>query len=75
MFLQSVMLAAMDHGLATCPQAALGEYPQIVKPFVGYDENHVLICGMALGYEDANAAVNRYRTTREPASAFTRFLC
>ena len=31
MFLQSIMLAAVDQGLATCPQAALTEYPQIVK--------------------------------------------
>ena len=28
---QSVMLAAMAEGLAACPQAALGEYPKIVK--------------------------------------------
>ena len=28
MFLQSIMLAAIENGLATCPQAALGEYPE-----------------------------------------------
>jgi len=73
MFLQSVMLAAVEQGLATCPQAALGEYPQIVKDVLGYPSESVLLCGMALGYEDTSAAVNSYRTEREPAAAFSRF--
>lgn len=73
MFLQSVMLAAVQEGLATCPQAALGEYPKIVKDVLGYPEDSILICGMALGYEDTTAKVNSYRTTREPVDTFTKF--
>jgi len=73
MFLQSVMLAAVEEGLATCPQAALGEYPKIVKDFLGYPDDSILICGMALGYEDTAAKVNNYRTTREPVDTFTKF--
>ena len=73
MFLQSVMLAAVAEGLATCPQAALGEYPKIVKETLGYPQDSILICGMALGYEDRDARVNSYRTPREPVEAFTRF--
>ncbi len=73
MFLQSVMLAAVDQGLATCPQAALTEYPSIVKEVLNQDEQSLLICGMALGYEDCDALVNSYRTEREDYSAFTQF--
>ena len=73
MFLQSLMLAAVEEGLATCPQAALGEYPQIVKAELGYAEDSILICGMALGYEDEDAPVNSYRTPREDVHTFTRF--
>ena len=73
MFLQSVMLAAVEEGLATCPQAALGEYPKIVKDLLGYPQDSILICGMALGYEDTAAKVNNYRTTREPVDTFTKF--
>lgn len=73
MFLQSVMLAAVEEGLATCPQAALAEYPGIVKQFLGYPANSILLCGMALGYEDTKAQVNSYRTPREPVESFTRF--
>lgn len=73
MFLQSVMLAAVHEGLATCAQASLGQYPALVKDFLGYDRETVLICGMALGYEDQEHPVNRYRTEREEVSVFTRF--
>jgi nitroreductase len=73
MFLQSLMLAALEEGLATCPQAALAEYPAIVRKFLGYDDKNLLLCGMALGYEDSSAAVNSYRTTREEVASFTRF--
>jgi nitroreductase len=73
MFLQSLMLAAVEQGLAVCPQAALAEYPKIVKTFLGYPTESILICGMALGYEDTEAKVNRYRTSREAVETFTRF--
>jgi len=60
-------------GLATCPQAALAEYPLIVKQQLGYPENSILICGMALGYENRNAAINYYRVPRVEVSAFAQF--
>ncbi len=73
MFLQSLMLAAMQQGLATCPQAALSDYPDIIKQELGYTTALKLIAGMALGYEDTTATVNSYRTPREPISSFCRF--
>lgn len=73
MFLQSVMLAAVEEGLATCPQASLAEYPEIVKEMLGYPEDSILLCGMALGYEDTEARVNSYRTPREETDSFTKF--
>lgn len=73
MFLQSVMLAAVEQGLATCPQAALAEYPDIVKQHLGYADDCILLCGMALGYEDKAAPVNSYRTPREEADNFSRY--
>lgn len=72
MFLQSVMLAAQDLGLATCAQAALGVYPEIVKSQLDYPDDTILIAGMALGYEDPEAIINSYRTERESTENFTR---
>ena len=73
MFLQSIMLAAMEEGLATCPQASLAEYPQIVQQILEYSEDTILICGMALGYKDLEAEVNNYRTPREPVEILTHY--
>lgn len=72
MFLQSVMLAALDEGLATCPQAALGGYAGVVKKELGYPGDTILLCGMALGYEDPGAVINSYRTPREEVAGFMR---
>lgn len=73
MFLQSIMLMATAIGLATCPQAALAEQPDVVKAFLGYPDDIVLVCGMALGYEDTTDRINSYRTPREEIATFTKF--
>ena len=74
MFMQSLMLAAEEEGLATCPQASLAEYPDIIRQELGYDDSMLVICGMALGHEDKEAAINSYRTPRMEVGEFTRFL-
>jgi len=71
MFIQNVMLAARGHGLETCPQASLAEYPDIVRGILTIPATCALVCGMALGYADASAPVNCYRIEREPVNAFT----
>ena len=73
MFLQSVMLAATEQGLATCPQASIADYPEIIKTELGYGDDTILLCGMALGYEDKDALVNSYRTSREDVDSFTQY--
>lgn len=40
---------------------------------LGYPEKTILLCGMALGYEDEGAVVNSYRTPRIDVQTFTRF--
>ncbi len=73
MFWQSLMLAAMEEGLASCPQAALAQFPEITREILGYEEEMLVLGGMALGYEDTGAKVNQYRTPREEVGTFTRF--
>ena len=73
MFIQNVMLAAVGHGLATCPQASLAEYPVIVRDILDMEGQYLLICGMALGYADPDQPVNQYRLGREPQQNFTRW--
>ncbi len=77
MFIQNVMLAAKAYGLGTCPQAALAEYPDIVRSFLAKNTSitnqHALICGMALGFADNTHPINQYRTTRESVASFTQY--
>lgn len=73
MFLQNIMLLAQEQGLATCPQASLAEYPDLVKSFLDLEDNWLVLGGMALGYEDTNNAVNQYRTEREELDNFCEF--
>lgn len=73
MFLQNIMLLATEQGLSTCPQGALGEYPDIVRQTLKVSDDKILLGGMAIGYEDNNHPVNQYRTEREPVEHFTQF--
>ena len=73
MFLQSVMLSATQLGLGSCTQAALAEYPDIVREELKISQDKTLLCGMALGYEDTSAIINTYRTERIGIEEFSRF--
>jgi nitroreductase len=73
MFLQSLMLAATARGLATCPQAAWIHHHAMLAEELQFAPEEMLVCGMALGYEDPEAVENRLRTERAPVAAFTCF--
>ena len=73
MFMQNIMLAARARGLDTCPQMAWALYPGILNEVLEIPDHQMVVCGMALGYADPNAAENCLRTLREPAERFTRF--
>lgn len=70
MFLQSLMLAARERGLHTCPQAAWLPYHALIRRHCGERDDRTLVCGMALGYLDAAARVNGFRTPRLPVESF-----
>ena len=74
MFIQSIMVAARGHGLATCPQAAWNGFANIILPHVGAGPDEMLVCGMALGYADEAAPVNGFHTPRVPVQDFTTWL-
>ena len=71
MFIQNVMLAARGHGLETCAQASMTEFPDIVRDILKLPDSLSLICGVALGYPATEDPVNQYRTEREPVESFT----
>jgi nitroreductase len=72
-FLQSIMLVATELGLATCPMASLAEFPTIVKNELNISKDKILVCGMAIGYEDETAIINSFKTQRIKLEEFTKF--
>lgn len=68
MYLQNVMLLAVEAGLATCAQECWAMYPETVGALLGVPAERMLFCGMAIGYEDDAEPANRLRSARAAAS-------
>lgn len=66
MYLQNLMLLAVEKGLATCPQECWAVYPNTVESFLGTPAERMLFCGVAIGYEDPEEPANRTRAPRAP---------
>jgi len=63
-YLQSLMLLAVQHGLASCPQGFWLRHVQALKRELALPPHYAVAVGLALGYEDGNAPVNALRTPR-----------
>ena len=74
MFLQNIMVAARGRGLDTCPQAAFTQFHRVIAEQLHLPQNEMVVCGMALGWADAEKIENTLVTEREPASNFARFI-
>ncbi|HVY42349.1 MAG: nitroreductase [Bacteroidota bacterium] len=74
MFLQSIMVAARQFGLETCPQAAFCSFHEVIQKRIGIPQSEMLVCGMALGYPDTSAKVNTFTTEREPLETYVRWV-
>ena len=65
-YLQSLMLLAVHHGLATCAQGFWRRYAGTLQRQLALPEPYHVACGVALGYEDEAAPINALRSTRAP---------
>jgi nitroreductase len=74
MFLQTIMLAARARGLHTCAEASIASYPDIVRRELGITPEHIVICGMAMGYADPDAVVNTFQPPRIELDDYAVFL-
>lgn len=73
LFLQSLMLAAQAHGLATCPQVSFARFDELIGRHLGLPADEQVICGVSLGYAMADAAVNQMDMPRRAVSDLARF--
>jgi len=73
MFIQNIMIAARSLDLHTCPQAALSNYPGIIRSHLQIADDQIIACGISLGYEDTGHPANQFSTSRLEVDEFTVF--
>lgn len=71
-YMQTLMLLAVERGLGTCPQEIWANWPQTIASFLQLPASHMVFAGMSLGYADESAAINSFRTEREPLDNFVQ---
>jgi nitroreductase len=70
MYMQSIMLLAVERGLGTCSQEAWALWHKTIREFLELPDNLMVFCGMALGYPELNHPVNSLRTDRAEPSEY-----
>ena len=65
MYMQTVMLLAVERGLATCAQESWSNWPDSVRELLALPPELMLFAGMSLGYSDPDHALNTFSTARE----------
>ncbi len=64
MWLQTVMLLLREEGLDSCAQEIWAMYGTYMRQLLDIDDDYIFFCGMAIGYRDANAAINNFDVPR-----------
>ena len=72
-YLGAFTLAAQSVGVDTILQAALANYPGLVREHFGIAEGRRMVCGISFGYADPAHPVNSFRTERAPIAAVARW--
>ena len=71
---QSIMLAAVEQGLATIPAITLMLYPDVLRRELKIPDNLKLTIGIAIGYADGGHGINKFVSDRSPLDETVRFL-
>lgn len=74
MYLQTLVLALANYGVASCVQIAIAEYPDVVRTALGIPVDLEILVGVSIGYEDTKARVNKLKAGRLPYEETTIFL-
>ncbi len=66
MYMQTVMLLALERGLDTCAQEYWARYPQTLARALALPEDQMVFSGMALGFRDEDHPINTLAAARDP---------
>jgi len=73
-YIHTLMVLARGHGLDTCPQESWARLYRLVGEFLQIPQEHMLFCGVALGYGDRDHPANSFRSPRAAVEEFCTFL-
>jgi nitroreductase len=73
MWLQTIMLLLREEGLDSCPQEAWAVYSKQIREMVAIPDDHTFFCGLAIGWGDRDAPVNRFPVARAPLDEAVRW--
>jgi len=70
---QTILLLATENGLGTIPAIQPVLFPDLLREKLNLPASKLMVLGIAIGYPDWDAPVNKLRTTREPLDKMARF--
>jgi nitroreductase len=63
-YMQSIMLAAQEFGIDSCPQGSTTEFGKVIAKVLNIPENLALLYSVVLGYADKDEKINTYQPER-----------
>jgi len=73
MWLQTIMLLLREEGLDSCAQEIWAMYGTYMRELLNIDDEHILFCGMAIGYRDEADPINNFERPRWPVEQTVRW--
>jgi len=73
-YMQSIMLAAQEFGVDTCPQGSTTEFGRVIARVLDIPDNLALLYSVVLGYEDKDAKINSYQPDRASLDESVTFI-
>ena len=63
-YVANLMNAALEVGIASIAQGAIGLFSTVVRDLLDIPEDRLVVCSVALGHAEADHPVNQFRTSR-----------
>ena len=74
MFIQSILLLALENNLHTCAQESWASFQDLVNQHTKAPKNLMLFCGISIGYMDTSDVINNLKTERASLNEIAKFI-
>lgn len=74
MYVQALCLLLAERGLASCVQVSVAGYPDVIREVLGIGRDMLVLSGIAVGFEDEAASLNRLDMGRDALGSCVEFL-